>query len=260
MNVLLEINRISFEYVQDHLILNNIEASIISGQLITLLGPNGVGKSTLLNCITGLLPPKSGEILLNGKRMETLSRKTIARSIAYVPQKSAVSFDYSVLEFVVMGRTSKMSMFSTPSADDYICAEKALEQLDVLDLKNRPISELSGGEQQKICIARAIAQAPELIIMDEPTSALDFGNQAKVLKLIKSLSSLGYAVLMTTHNPEHALLLDSDVWILHKTGILKTGICSQMIEEQALSSLYQTDICISEVNETGRKACLIRSL
>lgn len=260
MNALVEINGISFEYIRDHLILNNLNASIIPGQLITLLGPNGVGKSTLLNCITGLLFPKSGEILLYGKKIETLSRKTIARSIAYVPQKSAVSFDYSVLEFVVMGRTSQMSMFSTPSTEDYKCAEKALEQLDVLELKDRPVSELSGGEQQKICIARAIAQAPELIIMDEPTSALDFGNQAKVLKLVKSLSSLGYAVLMTTHNPEHALLLDSDVWILHKSGILETGICSQMIEEQALSNLYQIDICISTVREAGRKACLIRSL
>lgn len=260
MNALVEINGISFEYVRDHLILNNINASIVPGQLITLLGPNGVGKSTLLNCITGLLSPKSGEVLLNGKRIEALSRKMIARSIAYVPQKSAVSFDYSVLEFVVMGRTSQMNMFSTPSTKDYECAEKALEQLDVLELKDRPVSELSGGEQQKICIARAIAQMPELIIMDEPTSALDFGNQAKVLKLVKSLSSLGYAVLMTTHNPEHALLLDSDVWILHKTGILETGICSQMIEEQALSTLYQTNICISAVREAGRKACLIRSL
>lgn len=260
MTPLIEIRSVSFSYMPEHPVLNNICASIMPGQLITLLGPNGVGKSTLLNCISGLLSPSCGEVLLNGKKMEKLSRKHIARNIAYVPQKPTVSFDYSVLEFVVMGRTSHMKLFSMPELKDYQCAERALKQMDILDFKDRPISELSGGEQQKVCIVRALIQEPQLIILDEPTSALDYGNQVKVLKLIKQLAESGYAILITTHNPEHPLLLNSNVWILDRDGKLNVGSSKDMITESKLTALYETDVCIMDVGSAGRRACIVRSI
>ena len=260
MTPLIEIKNIDFNYTAEQPILRRIQAEIMPGQLITLLGPNGVGKSTLLNCIIGVLTPTRGEVLLNGRKLSQFSRKTIARNIAYVPQKTAVSFDYSVLEFVVMGRTSHMGFFSAPSSDDYRQSEHALEQLDLLRLKNRPISELSGGEQQKACIARAIVQMPKLIIMDEPTSALDYGNQIKVLKLVKELSASGYAVLITTHNPEHPLLLNSDVWLLERSGTLSAGTCDEMLTEEKLVKLYDTNIHVTHIDSLNRRACFIRSI
>lgn len=257
---IIDIVNVDFSYKPKLPILNNVSATILPGQLITLLGPNGVGKSTLLNCITGLLSPLNGRVELNGEQITKMSKKQIAQNVAYVPQKTAVSFDYSVMDFILMGRTSHMGFFSTPKLDDYKIAEDALQKLDILNLKDRQISELSGGEQQKVCIVRAIVQNPKLIIMDEPTSALDYGNQIKVLKLVKQLSSNGYSVLITTHNPEHPLLLKSDVWILNKEGHLEYGTYESMITEPRLSELYDSEICITEVASAKRKACIIRSL
>lgn len=255
MKKIVEIKNVRFGYTEDQLVLKDIDASIYEGQLISLLGPNGVGKSTLLNCIIGLLKPQNGEVLLDGEGIQILSRKAIAHDIAYVPQTASVPFDYSVLEYVVMGRTSQLHVWETPSTDDYINAEDALEKLEILHLKNRSITELSGGEQQKVCIARSIAQSPRLIIMDEPTSALDYGNQVKVLHLIKQLSALGYAILLTTHNPEHPILLNSDVWILDKSGKLECGSAEKMITETKLTALYDTKIKIFFSKELGRRIC-----
>ena len=260
MDHLIEVNGISFGYTDEQLILNNISASVLPGQLITLLGPNGVGKSTLLGCMTGLLSPSAGAVLLEGKPIGSYSRRKIAQSIAFVPQKTAVSFDYTVSDFVLMGRTCHLGIFSVPSDEDRRRTELALERLGISGLRDRPVRELSGGEQQKVCIARAIVQDPKLIIMDEPTSSLDYGNQIHVLKLIKALSEAGYSVLMTTHNPEHSLLLDGDVWLLGKNGGLSCGSADELISEQTLSALYGTDICITEVSDAGRRACFIRTL
>lgn len=260
MSAIVEIQNIRFGYDSHKTVLDDISAEIYSGQHITLLGPNGVGKSTLLNCIVGLLSPQTGRLLLNGREISGMSRKEIARHIAYVPQKTDVSFDYSVIEFVVMGRTAHMGILSIPCAEDYDRAEEALEKLDIHALKDRPISELSGGEQQKVCIARALVQDPNLIILDEPTSALDYGNQIKVLRLVKQLSESGYAVLITTHNPEHPLLLNSDVWLLGKDGRFSVGSVEEMVTEKRLTELYDTQLCITHVDKINRKACMICSL
>lgn len=257
---IVETINMDFGYNPELIILSNICVSIFEGQLITLLGPNGVGKSSLLNCITGLLRPQKGLVKLNGNNILNLSRRKIAKAIAYVPQKSEVSFDYSVREFTVMGRTAYTGIFSTPSKEDYKIVENALEKLGVKELMMRPMSELSGGEQQKICIARAIVQEPQLIILDEPTSALDYGNQIRVLKLVRQLSNIGYAILITTHNPEHPLLLDSDVWLLGKENMFEKGNADEMITEKNLLNLYKTEICISSIEKSGRKVCYIKSL
>lgn len=260
MDAIINVRDVSFFYYPQSMVLSHIDTSVQRGQLVTLLGPNGAGKTTLLNCITGLLYPQDGLIEIYGKDIRKLSPKEIARSIAYVPQRTEVSFDYSVKDFVVMGRTAHLGIFSSPGTKDLDLAEAAMEQLNILQLRDRSINEVSGGEQQRACIARALAQEPNLIVMDEPIAALDFGNQVKVLKLIKQLSAKGHTILMTTHNPEHALLLGSDVWILHKDGSLEEGGISSMITEETLSQLYDADICVVSTGIVPRSVCLIRTL
>lgn len=256
MNPIIESENIHFGYTESRKILNDISFRIYEGQLITLLGPNGVGKSTLLNCICGLLKPSSGMVKLFGNPISKLSRREIAQQIAYVPQKSSVSFDYSVKDFVVMGRSAYLSILATPSEQDYKKTDEALEKLGITQLRERPISELSGGEQQKACIARAIVQDPKLVILDEPTSALDYGNQVKVLRLIKELSASGYAVLMTTHNPDHSFMLNGDVAIMSHDGKMEMGAVDQILTENRLEEAYGTKIRLMYVDEMKRKICV----
>ena len=200
MENIISINDLTFGYNKERTILSGINAQIRNGDLITLLGPNGTGKSTLLNCITGLLETKNGAIKLNNHNINSLQINHIARIIAYVPQKIQTNFNYTVSEYVTMGRTAHKTIFELPTSKDYCIADEALESLNILHFRTRSFNELSGGEQQQVCIARALAQQPKLIILDEPTAALDFDNQNKVLNLTKKLSELGFAVLMTTHN------------------------------------------------------------
>lgn len=253
---LIQCDNINFSYDGKRQILNKVSFAINKGQLITLLGPNGVGKSTLLNCVTGLLKPQSGEIFLEDKDIFSLTRKSIAQKIAYVPQKNIAPFDYQVKEFVVMGRTAHLGLLSIPSKEDFRLVDEALSKLGIRELSECQINELSGGEQQKVCIARALVQEPSLIILDEPTAALDYGNQIKVLKLIKELLSLGFAVIQTTHNPDHCLILGGYVAILDKDGKLDLGECSKIMTEQRLSEVYNTKLHLIYVDKIKRKTCV----
>lgn len=260
MEEIVLINNLTFAYNRDKTVLYKINARICRGDLITLLGPNGVGKSTLLNCVIGLLRVKSNTIRLNEHDISSLSIKEIAQNIAYVPQQFQNNFNYTVREYTTMGRTAHKSIFEMPSENDYRIADKALEKLNVLYLQAKLFNEISGGEQQQVCIARAIAQQPKLIVLDEPTSALDYDNQIKVLNLTKKLSEFGYAVLMTTHNPEHSLLLSSTVWLLDRDGQMTVGSSEDLITEKTLRSLYSTDICVGKIPSSERKICFVNKI
>jgi len=260
MESIISIKNLTFAYHKKKTVLCEINLQICEGDVVTLLGPNGVGKSTLLNCITGLLTTKAGVIQINGHNITSLKTRHIAQVISYVPQIIQNTFDYTVIEYVMMGRTAHKRMFEYPNEKDYRIATESLEKLDIVHLRELRFCEISGGEQQQVCIARALAQEPKLIVLDEPTSALDYDNQTKVLNLTKKLAKLGYAVLMTTHNPEHSLLLDSIVWILDRDGRLLVGSVDELIVETVLRSLYTSEISISSVRSATRRICFVNKL
>ena len=260
MSRIADIRSITFSYDTSRTILDGVTTSIDTGDLITLLGPNGTGKSTLLNCISGILKPSSGRVVLDGRDIREMTVREISRVIGYVPQNIQNNFDYTVYEYVLMGRVAHKRLLEYPDRDDREAANEAINTMGLGHLANRSFNRLSGGEQQQACIARALAQNPELIIMDEPTSALDFDNQVKVLKLAKNLSRMGYAVLMTTHNPEHALLLDSEAWMLDHDGKLSYGSSRELVNTEALSNLYSVDVRVSRLNDSCRNVCYIESL
>src|SRR5205085_1157811 len=180
---------------------------LADGEVMCVLGPNGAGKTTLFRTLLGLLPPLAGNVTLGGRVLTRLSRDEIARAVAYVPQASTSHFDFSLAEIVEMGRTAHLSTFARPGKRDREISMAALERMGIAGLAGRPVNAVSGGERQLALIARALATEARAVIMDEPTANLDFANQARVLDEILRMRGAGIAVLLCTHDPDHALQL-----------------------------------------------------
>lgn len=255
--MILEVKDLSFKYNNNRLIFHDVNFNVDSGEILSILGPNGSGKSTLLNCIANLYKPLSGEILLNGGPISKMNLRHIAQIIGYVPQIHIPTYAFTVREFTVMGRTPYIGAFKTPSRTDYKIADRALEQLGISHLKNKAYTEISGGERQLVLIARVITQQPKIILLDEPTAHLDYGNQHRTVQLIRQLSDEGYALIMTTHNPEHAIILNGKVAILNKKGVLGIGQSVDAINSDTLSDLYGLSIKTIYIEEAKRMVSVV---
>src|SRR5262249_21665140 len=184
--------------------------------VLCLLGPNGSGKTTLFKTMLGLLPAQAGEVRLDGAPMQNLARDEIARRIAYVPQAHAAHFPFAVIEMVVMGRTAHLGPFAAPSREARAGPRAALASLGIAELAETEYTRISGGQRQLALIARALAQDAPAIVMDEPTASLDFGNQVVVLSEVKRLAARGLAVLLSTHDPDHAFSISDRVALLDR--------------------------------------------
>ena len=255
--MIVEAKNINFAYQKNgRQILNDVSLTLKEGEVMSILGPNGAGKSTLLNLIATLLKPDSGEIFLCGKDTKKMKPKEVASILSYVPQTHTPAFSYTVFNFVLMGRAPKVGMFEKPKAEDFKLVEQVLEEVGISRLADKPYTEISGGERQQATIARALVQEPKAILFDEPTAHLDFGNQIKTLRTIKHLSEKGYAVIMTTHNPDHAIMLGGTTAILDKKGKLTVGPSDEIITEQTLKEVYDTKLKLSYFDEAGRLVCI----
>lgn len=261
MATLLEVNDLSFSYSRERgNVFSGVSFTVEPGEVFSLLGPNGAGKSTLLNCIAGLASPSTGWVRVNGEPVESYSTRSLARHIGYVRQHISVTYGYTVREYLVMGAAPRIGMFSTPKQEDYDRVEQAIADLSLQALADRTVSHLSGGERQRVAIARAIVQDPEIILFDEPTSALDYGNQIRVMRTCKELTDRGYAVVMTTHNPDQPILLGGKVAMLNSDGTLAVGDANDTLTSDRLSELYGTDLHLVYVSEVNRMACVSSKL
>jgi len=245
----LQVENLCFSYTNGKQVLNNLSFSVHTGEFVSVLGPNGVGKSTLFRCLLGNLKDYSGTISLDGTNIENINRRTMAKHIAYIPQTHRPTFGYSVEDTVLMGTTRQLSTFGQPGPKQLKVAHNAMEQVGISHLAMRNFAQLSGGEQQLTLIARAIAQQAEILIMDEPTSALDFGNQVKILQVVKGLTSQGYAVLLSTHNPQHALQFSSRVLCLSNGEIIADGEPSKSLNPSIIEKLYQIKTSFFDMNQ-----------
>ena len=246
----LEVKNLSFAY-STHPVLHDVSFTLHKGEFLSVLGPNGVGKSTLFRCILGLLTDYKGQILSDGDDLRRMPRREMARRIAYIPQINRPTFGYTVLDTVLMGTTRQVSMFSQPSRDQIATACQALERVGAAHLAERDFSYLSGGEQQLVLVARAIAQQAEILIMDEPTSALDFGNQLRILQLVKELAGEGYGVLLSTHNPQHALSFATRILALSDGKVAALGHADEVLTPALIKELYNVNVTFTQTQGTN---------
>lgn len=256
-----EIKNLHFRYPgAEREVLAGLDLNIEHGDVLSVLGPNGAGKSTLLSCMMNLYRPASGTICVSGRNISVLSARELAARVSFVPQNIRPAFGYSVLEFVTMGRAPMISALGRPGEKDRDAAMEALEKMGIDHLAQRPFTEISGGEMQQATIARAIVRNPEVILFDEPTAHLDFGNQLRTLRVIKRLSEEGYTTVITTHNPDHAIMLGGRAAILDRSGKLLSGTTDEIVNEESLSRIYNSELKIRYIEEAGRRVCLYPEL
>ncbi|MBU2702440.1 iron complex transport system ATP-binding protein [Sporomusaceae bacterium BoRhaA] len=255
----LEIENATFSYDGITAIFSGIHFAVDSYQVFCLLGPNGTGKSTLIQCLNRLLPLSQGIIRIDGKNIDLLSRQEIARKIAYVPQTHVPAFPFSVLQVVLMGRTPHLDFLSAPGKNDILIAEQAMDSLGIFYLRDKCYTEISGGERQLVLLAAALAQDAKILILDEPTSHLDFGNQIRLLHMIDGLARQGRTVIMSTHFPDHALLTASNVAIMKNGRISYAGPPETVITEKTIYDTYGIEVAIGSVEgNEGLITCVPR--
>ena len=219
-------------------ILKGVDIQVGQRELVGIIGPNGSGKSTLLKCIYRVLKPTGGAVLLDGRDLDQYSYRESARRIAVVAQHNYYNFEFSVQDVVMMGRAPHKRALDRDNADDFRLVAEALELVGMSGFARRSFSTLSGGEQQRVILARALAQQAKLLLMDEPTSALDFGNQVRVLERVSALTLRGYTVLLSCHNPQHAMLYAQRVVALHDGRVAADGPPDQALDEALMRKLY----------------------
>lgn len=242
----LTVENLSFAYGKGDPVLRDVSFTADGGDFLSVLGANGAGKSTLFRCLLGGLEGYTGAISLDGRDVRTLSRRELAAHIAYIPQIHRPTFGYAVLDVTLMGLTRFLSPFRSPSRELEAQALAALERMGVAHLARRSFATLSGGEQQLVLIARALCQHSDILIMDEPTSSLDYGNQLRVLEQVRALSQQGYTVLLSTHDPQHALRFSRRVLALSGGVVAAEGDTSAVLTPALIRQIYGVSAALLE--------------
>ena len=257
---ILSVENLHFAYSRSKAeVLRGVNCEIKRGERVAILGSNGAGKSTFFGLITGILNNYTGSIILNGQEIRNLSRLTIAESISFVPQKHEPLFPFSVKDFIMMGRYSKIGALGNPTAQDEEAVRKAAEETGAIKFFDRPYNELSGGEIQLAIIARALAQETEIMILDEPNTHLDFKNQFTVFNLICDISKKrNVTLIMSLHNPNDVLLFSERAIVLNNGVVAADGAVSDIINKKLLSEVFGVNAICLEQN--GYKAFLPHSL
>ncbi len=249
MTDLLTFEQVSFGYRPGADVLRSFSLGIAAGTATVVLGPNGVGKSTLLHLALGWLTPASGRILLDGHPLLALPRRRRGRTIALVPQAERSPFEYTVLDYVMLARAPHLPPLAMPGPRDEQAAREAIEAAGLTALTDRPVPTLSGGEHQLALVARAVAQQPRLLLMDEPTAHLDLAHKARLIRLIRSLIAAGVTVLTSTHEPDIAAAIATHIVLVRGGRVLRAGPRAEVFTGIDLTATYGVPVEIARIGD-----------
>jgi iron complex transport system ATP-binding protein len=240
---LLELEQIAYTYPTGKKpVMQGFNLAINAGTSTAILGPNGAGKTTLLHLILGWLHPSAGQVRLDGKTLHQYSRRELGRWMGLVPQNENTPFDYSLLEYVLLGRTPYLEPLAMPGQADLQISEQKLNDVGLAALIHRTMPSLSGGERQLVLVARALAQQPKLLLLDEPTSHLDLSNKSRLIKVLRGLQAQGVTIIFTTHEPDVASALATHMVLMREGEVLNSGTAEQVMTDSTLSELYHLPI------------------
>ena len=245
------VDRVSFK-CGEQWVLRGVAFEVEKGDFLGVIGPNGSGKTTLLRVIDGILRPQEGEVRLEGTDIGNLRREALARSVAVVPQYSALAFPFSVEEVVLMGRSPHLGRWRFEGEQDLRIAREAMEMTDTLALASRDMESLSGGERQRVLIARALAQEPRLMLLDEPTAFLDIRHQVDFFDRIRLLNrKRELTVIAVTHDINLAAHYCDRIILLKNGRIEAAGPVEAVITEEHIREAYETRILVDRHPGTG---------
>ena len=243
----------SFSYKKNSaMLLKNINLNVESNEVLAILGPNGIGKTTLLKCMTGLLHWKEGFSSIDKKRVDEMSSKDFFSITAYVPQARNPAFAYKSEEFIMLGRSIHVGNFSKPGKKDYEKVNEVIELLALQKLVGKFINRLSGGELQMLLIARALCQEPSILILDEPESNLDFKNQLMILDSIRRLADKGMICIFNTHYPSHAFSIGDKAIMIGKNSQNIFGSVETVLTKKNIETVFGVNVDIAK-HISGKK-------
>ena len=237
---MIEARGVSFTYPRgERTILRDVSLLLQPGAIVGLLGPNGCGKTTLLRLLSGMLKAQSGDVLIDGRPVAALTRRHIARRIAVVPQETHATFEFTVIDVVLMGRYPHLGPFELEGPADLDIARQALEATGTRHLESRPFASLSGGEKQRVVIAGALAQTADVMLLDEPTASLDLAYQLEVAALLRNLNrTRGTTMVVCTHDLNMAASLCDEVVLLRDGAVLAHGPTADTITVDSIAATF----------------------
>lgn len=230
-------------------VLHELSVEIPRETVTAVLGPNGAGKTTLLNICLGWLRGRQGQVLLEERPLREFTRRELGRTISLVPQTEYTPFEYSLLEFVLLGRAPYLGTLQSPGPDDTGIALSMLERVGLGDRVHESILATSAGEKQLVMLARSLTQQPSLLLLDEPSAHLDLANKRKLIELLHAEVERGVSVLLTAHEPEFAAAIASNIVLMKDGRVVTDGSVHDVLTEDNLTATYDVPISVHRVGE-----------